>query len=123
LVLGYIVLAWIFSLRKVCWVFLPCEEGFSQDKSLCLLVLVYLLLIYFNICLLNVKRRSKCYGKSNVNKTNENPTTKHHEAILDEPVLDCPLGSLPSLLFGDDYQHVSMEHVSSFSIELLVDES
>jgi hypothetical protein len=46
----------IFSLRKVGWVF-PPSLGFSQDKSLCLLVLVYLLLIYFSICLLNVKRR------------------------------------------------------------------
>jgi hypothetical protein len=32
------------------------------------------MLIYFNIWLLNVKRRLKCYGKSNVNKTNENST-------------------------------------------------
>jgi hypothetical protein len=43
-------------------------------KSLCLLVLVYLLLIYFSIWLLNVKRRSNCYDRSNVNKTNENST-------------------------------------------------
>jgi hypothetical protein len=28
----------------------------------------------FSIWLLNVKKISKCYGKSNVNKTNENST-------------------------------------------------
>jgi hypothetical protein len=57
--------SWLYwnILSKKSWM------GFSQDKSLCLLML-----IYFSIWLLNVKIRSKCYGKSNVNKTNENLT-------------------------------------------------
>jgi hypothetical protein len=48
--------------------------GFSQDKYLCPLVLVYLLFIYLSILLLYVKIILKIYGKSNVNETNENIT-------------------------------------------------
>jgi hypothetical protein len=52
--------------------------------------------------------------------------TKHHEAIFDEHIPHGPPQSLPSLLSSDDfddYQYVSMEHASSSSAELLVDDS
>jgi hypothetical protein len=78
--------SWLYwNIRKILskksWLGFSPSLGFSQDKSLCLLVLVYLLLIYFSIWLLNVKRRSKCYGKSNVNKTNENPTIVSYKVL------------------------------------------
>jgi hypothetical protein len=64
-------------LSKKSWLGFSPSLGFSQDKSLCLLVLVYLLLdpaYIFSIWLLNVKRRSKYSGKSiateNLRKSN-----------------------------------------------------
>jgi hypothetical protein len=64
-------------LSKKSWLGFSLSLGFSQDKSLCLLVLIYLLLdpaCIFSIWLLNVKRRSKYYGKSiateNLRKSN-----------------------------------------------------
>jgi hypothetical protein len=59
------VLSKTFSLRKVGWIF-PQVWFFSQDKYLCLLVLVYMLLdptYIFIIWLLNVKGISKYSGK------------------------------------------------------------
>jgi hypothetical protein len=64
-------------LSKKSWLGFSPSLGFSQDKSLCLLVLVYLLLdpaYIFSIWLLNVKGRSKYSGKSiateNLRKSN-----------------------------------------------------
>jgi hypothetical protein len=73
---GCIVLSERFSLRKVGWVF-SSSLRFSQDKYLCLLVLVYLLLqpaYIFSIWLLNVNWISKYSSKSiateNLRKSN-----------------------------------------------------
>jgi hypothetical protein len=70
------VFSWLYwnILSKKSWLGFSPSLGFFQDKYLCLVVLVYLFPIYFIIWLLNVKKRSKFYGKYNVNKTNENLT-------------------------------------------------
>jgi hypothetical protein len=58
-------------LSKESWLCFSPSLGFSQDKYLCLIMLVYLLLYLAyisSIWLLNVKIRSKYFGKSIANE-------------------------------------------------------
>jgi hypothetical protein len=69
-------------LSKKSWLGFSLSLGFSQDKSLCLLVLVYILLdpsYIFNIWLLNVKGTPKYSGKSisTENLRKSNMVSKH----------------------------------------------
>jgi hypothetical protein len=73
--------SWLYCIGKdilskeSCWVFLPCKEGFPKI-NLCVFLCLFICCLFISVYgYLNVKRRSKCYGKSNVNKTNENSTT------------------------------------------------